>query len=33
MSDALNNTLHKLTQRVVENSRASCGAYLDLITR
>ena len=33
MSDALNDTLHKVTQRVVENSRASRAAYLDLITR
>jgi phosphogluconate dehydratase len=33
MSDALNNTLHKVTQRVVENSHASRAAYLDLITR
>ena len=30
---SLNDTLHKVTQRVIENSRASRAAYLDLITR
>ena len=30
---SLNDTLHKVTQRVTENSRASRSAYLDLIRR
>ena len=30
---SLNDTLHKVTQRVIENSRASRSAYLDLIRR
>ncbi|WP_066528678.1 phosphogluconate dehydratase [Erythrobacter sp. CCH5-A1] len=29
----MNDTLHKVTQRVIENSRASRSAYLDLIRR
>lgn len=29
----LNKTLHRVTQRVIENSRGSRAAYLDLITR
>ena len=29
----LNDTLHKVTQRVIENSRATRSAYLDLIAR
>ncbi|MDZ4138910.1 MAG: phosphogluconate dehydratase [Erythrobacter sp.] len=29
----LNNTLHRVTQRVIENSRSSRAAYLDLIAR
>ncbi len=33
MSKPLNDTLHKVTQRVIENSRASRSAYLDLIRR
>ena len=30
---SLNDTLHRVTQRVIENSRASRAAYLDLIHR
>jgi len=33
MSKPLHDTLHKVTQRVIENSRASRSAYLDLIRR
>jgi phosphogluconate dehydratase len=33
MSKPLNDTLHRVTQRVIENSRASRSAYLDLIRR
>ena len=29
----LNDTLHRVTQRVIENSRASRAAYLELIAR
>ena len=29
----LNDTLHKVTRRVIENSRESRAAYLDLIAR
>ena len=29
----LNNTIHRVTQRVIENSRSSRAAYLDLIAR
>ncbi|MFN4113222.1 MAG: phosphogluconate dehydratase [Sphingomonadaceae bacterium] len=33
MSKPLNDTLHRVTQRVIANSRASRSAYLDLIAR
>ena len=33
MSKSLNDTLHRVTQRVIEKSRASRSAYLDLIAR
>lgn len=33
MNKPLNDTLHRVTQRVIENSRASRAAYLDLIKR
>ncbi|OZA94653.1 MAG: phosphogluconate dehydratase, partial [Erythrobacter sp. 34-65-8] len=33
MSKPLHDTLHRVTQRVIENSRASRQAYLDLVTR
>ena len=33
MSKPLHDTLHRVTQRVIANSRASRQAYLDLITR
>jgi phosphogluconate dehydratase len=33
MSKPLHDTLHKVTQRVIDNSRASRAAYLDLIRR
>ena len=33
MSKPLNDTLHRVTQRVIANSRESRAAYLDLIRR